>query len=76
MSFERVVIVLGGRICHLNGERDEVIELLGMPLLTLPPEGGEVLSRTAKRGRSVRPRPLWTPSGRLEPLARCVRALV
>ena len=48
----------------------------GMPLLTPPPEGGEVLSSTARRGRWGWPRSLWAPSGRLEPLARRVRALV
>ena len=26
LSFERIVIILGGRICHLHGERDAVIE--------------------------------------------------
>ena len=51
LSFERIVIVLGGRICHLHGERDVVIELLDMPLITPPPKGGEVLSRTERRGR-------------------------
>ena len=51
LSFKHIVIILGGRICHLHGERDAVIELLDMPLLTPPPKGGEVLSRTARRGR-------------------------
>ena len=55
--------------CHLDTK-------LVSPLLTPPPEGVEVLSRTERRGRWLRPRSLRAPWGRLEPLARRVRALM
>ena len=60
----------------LRGWEEHRSRYLVLPLLTPPPEGGEVLSRTARGGWWGWPRSRRTLSGRSEPLTRRVRALV